>query len=335
MIARLALVFPILLACGCASQGVQTNALRQVGAIEMPGVGGRIDHLDVDLKGKRLFVAALGNNTVEVIDLEAGRDVHTIEGLREPQGVVYLPGRSRLVVTNGDGASAAIYDADTYRLLQTVPLRSDPDNVRFDSTGGHIFVGEGTGRNGALAVLSAGEDTALVEIGVGGHPESFQLEASGSRIFVNVPSTRRVVVVDRDRGKTIAEWPLARAGANYPMALDEPDHRLFVGTRLPARLLILDTETGKIIAALATAGDADDIFYDGPAQRIYITGGGGVVAVVEQVDADTYRSLGQVQTAPGARTALFVPEWRRLYVAVPQRGGRSAAIRIYSTEPSP
>ncbi len=56
----------------------------------MPGVEGRIDHLNADVKGQRLFVAALGNNTLEVLDLAQGKRIRSVIGLREPQGVAYV-----------------------------------------------------------------------------------------------------------------------------------------------------------------------------------------------------------------------------------------------------
>ncbi|CAN0515026.1 unnamed protein product, partial [Phaeothamnion confervicola] len=55
-----------------------------------------------------------------------------------------------------------------------------------------------------------------------------------------------------------------------------------VGTRSPAQLLVLDTTTGRIVATLASVGDADDIFYDRNAARIYVSGGEGFVYVFEQ-----------------------------------------------------
>ena len=47
------------------TEAQSTSALRQVAAITLPGVKGRIDHLAFDAKRRRLFVAALGNDTVE------------------------------------------------------------------------------------------------------------------------------------------------------------------------------------------------------------------------------------------------------------------------------
>ena len=164
-------------------------------------------------------------------------------------------------------------------------------------------------------------------------PESFQLEKSGPRIFVNLPESKKIAVVNRETRTVIATWATAGATANFPMALDETHHRLFVGFRKPAKLTVFDTESGKSLANLDTVGDADDIFYDAARQRIYIAGGNGFLSVFQQLDPDHYEPVTQIPTAAGARTALFVPELSRLYLAVPHRGSQRAEVRVYSTQP--
>ena len=69
--------------------------------IPLPNVGGRIDHFTFDGKRKRVIGAALGNNTVEVVDTFAGRDIHSITGAADPQGVVYVGEFNKLFVANG------------------------------------------------------------------------------------------------------------------------------------------------------------------------------------------------------------------------------------------
>jgi hypothetical protein len=113
------------------------------------------------------------------------------------------------------------------------------------------------------------------------------------------------------------------------MALDETHHRLFVGFRKPATLGVFETSSGNISANLDSTGDADDIFYDSSRQRIYIAGGEGFLDIFQQLNPDDYQPMTKIPTAAGARTALFVPELDRLYVAVPHRGqpkSRSARL---------
>ena len=323
---------PLFLTCSCVFHGAAVAGtgptLQETQRIELPGVQGRIDHMAVDLPTRRLFVAALGNNTVEIIDLQTKRLIKSLTGLQEPQGLLLVPEVKQLIVTNGESASARVYDSVRFEPLKDIRLREDNDNIRYDPDSKLGYIGCGIGAEGALAVVDTRTNALIVEIALSGHPESFQLERKGKRIFVNVPSERKIEVVDHEKQQVVAAWSVPARG-NFPMALDEEHARLFVGTRSPAKLLVLDTGSGRVVAELDSAGDADDIFYDRDAHRIYVSGGEGFVFVFEQTDPNQYRLLDKLATRKGARTSLFVPEWQTLFVAVPMGSDGNAEIRAY------
>ncbi len=304
--------------------------LRLMQTIPVPDVVGRIDHMAIDLKGQRLFVAALGNNSLEMLDLQAGKHIHRIRGLKEPQGVVYIPESNKIFVTNGGDGTCRIFDGGSFRLVDTVRFSDDADNIRYDSRTKHIYVGYG---NGALGIIDARSGRHFGDVRLSGHPESFQLESFGPRIFVNIPGAKNITVADRMKRAVIGTWTIKGARENFPMALDETSHRLFVGCRQPPKIIIYDTESGKEITRLDIAGDVDDIFYDAAHKRIYASCGEGFINVFQQDDADHYKLLAKIPTATGARTSLFVPEQKYLCLAVPHRGGQQAEIRVYATEP--
>jgi DNA-binding beta-propeller fold protein YncE len=325
---RIAFLIPFILLMSEA-RGGPVDPLQRVQTISLPGVEGRIDHFSVDLDGQRLFVAALGNNTVEVVDLAAGQDSASIAGFSEPQGVMYVPGSDKLFVSNAGDGTVESFDGTTFDLLNVTPFASDADNLRYDASADQLYVGYGTG---ALGVLDATSEEVVGDIRLAGHPESFQLEKFGPRVFINVPTARRIQVVDRQQGVVVANWPVP-VGGNFPMALDEDNQRLFVAARSPAQLLVYDTSSGDLVAQLDCAGDADDVFYDPVKGRIYVSGGAGFVSVFQQDDADQYELIVNIPTAAGARTALFVPEFNRLYLAVPHRGAQAAEIWVYEVQP--
>src|SRR5229473_878991 len=274
----------------CAeSPGQSSNLLTQVQTIPLDGVAGRIDHFGVDAKGRRLFVSALGNDTVEVVDLAAGKVTQHIRNLRAPQGVGFAPESNRLAVANDQDGSCRLYDGTSLQQTVTIELKDDADNVRYDAVSRRFWVGYG---DGGLAAIDLQSGKQVADVKLDAHPESFQLETKGKRIFVNVPNAGYVAVVDRETGTVIEKFPLKEAVGNFPMALDEANHRLFIGGRNPAKLLILDTETGKTVAALDIVGDTDDLFYDAAAKRIYVSGGEGRVTVISQTSADIYNVVG-------------------------------------------
>jgi DNA-binding beta-propeller fold protein YncE len=318
---------PMILLVSAALAGGQTpSPLRLEKIIEMPEVQGRIDHMSVDVKGHRLFMSALGNNTVEVIDVKDGKRIKTIAGLKEPQGVLYVPDNDRLYVASGKDGSVRIFDGTSYGLLKTIEYGDDADNLRYDAGRQRVYVGYGSGAIGEID--NRGEKAG--EIKLDAHPESFQLNKDDSRIYVNLPKSHKIAVLDRDKHSVVTTWGTGIALANYPMALDEADHRLFVVTRFPARLLVFNTDTGKTVQSLSVVGDCDDAFYDKARKRIYASGGEGAISIFEQKDADHYGDAGRITTVKGARTSFFSADLDRFFLAVRREGSQPAAIRIFT-----
>ena len=306
----------------------QSGALELEARIPLGAVSGRIDHLAIDLTRHRLFVAELGNGSLSVVDLDKGQVLKRMGGLSQPQGVAYLPATDTVYLASGGDGSLRRFGGNDLAPLGVTDVGEDADNIRLDASADHIVVGYG---RGALAFIDAASEGMAGEVALAGHPEAFQLEASGSRIFVNVPEARQVAVVDRDAGRQIAAWQVPGRD-NFPMALDEAGSRLLVVDRDPPELLVLDTSRGELMARLPTCGDADDVFVDRERKRAYVGCGEGFIDVVRQ-DGDVYERLARIPTSPGARTALFVPEMDRLYLAARAQGSEGASVWVLRPEP--
>ena len=313
--------------CAVAAQNGAPLELKQT--IALPGVEGRIDHFTYDPAGERLFVCALGNNTVEVVDLRRGQRIHSITGLGSPQGILYTSDPDHLFVANDKGGILKIYDAKSFQLISELNLKDDADNVRYDDATKKVYVGFG---NGGIAIVNATDGKQIGSIKLSAHPEAFELEKNGRRIFVNVPDSRHVAVIDRDKGEVIAKWQTDLAFGNFPMAFDEANHRLFLGCRLPSKLVVLNTDSGKVVAKIDISGDPDEVFYDSKHHRIYIICGAGKINILDQIDPNTYAVSTKIDTTDGASTGLFVPERHGLFVAIPHRGSQDAEIREYEIE---
>ena len=302
-------------------------------AIATPGVQGRFDHFGFDGKNQ-LFVAALGNNTVEVIDISERLRSHSISGIPNPQGVVYAPEVHKLFVASSKG-KLRIFDGATFSLLKEIDFHGDVDNLRYDATKHRVYVGFGEDETGAIGTVDATTNERLQEeYKLGAHPESFQLESLGPNIYVNLPDLKQIAVINRKTG-VITRWPLALEH-NFPMALDESNHRLFVATHEPARLAVFDTSTGRSVAELPCVQDADDVYYDAGRKRIYMPGGEGYISVFQQLDPDHYSLLAKVPSTLGARTAGYFGKGRkgfdRFFLAVPPRADHGAEIWVYTVQ---
>jgi DNA-binding beta-propeller fold protein YncE len=309
--------------------GRESPPLRLVQEIPLPGVQGRLDHFTIDPKRKRVILSALGNNTVEIVDVFAGRVIHSITGLSQPQGVLYIPEFDRLVVANAADGTVRIFDGTSFAPLASLDFGEDPDNLRYDAAAKRVYVGYG---EGAIGVIDPKTNTKLpTTYKLEAHPEGFQLETKGPRIFVNLADKKNVAVIDRATGK-ITTWQLGGVAANFPLTLDEAHQRILIGTRKPARLVVLDQVSGKVVASVPTAGDMDDLFYDEARSRVYIPGGEGFISVFEQADPDHYVPLDRAATSIGTRTGTFYAKRDKVYLASPAHGNIGASLLVYEAE---
>jgi hypothetical protein len=320
------------------SMAQNAEPLSLASTISLPDVHGRIDHFSVDLKGERLFMAAVGNGSLEVIDLKSGRRVHTIANLEEPQGVFYDPATNHLFVACGGDGVTRIFDGTTFQPVASVKFPDDADNIRYDEHSKNLVVGYAGSKqlrkretgSGGLGFISA-DGKRAGDIIIDAHPEFFQLEKSGSRVFVNVPDKKEIEVADVPSRKILARWPVS-AQENFPMALDEAHHRLLVGCREPARLLVFDTDTGKQTASAEIAGHSDDLFYDARPARVYVLTNAGFLDVFRQNNPDHYARIAHLPMPPGTQTGLFVSDLDKLFVGVPAHEKQTAEVRVYQAQ---
>jgi hypothetical protein len=323
----IAAVMACLLACAGATRAEQY--LRLDARIPLPAVRGRIDHMAVDLARKRLFVAEYGNDTLDVVDLTAGKRIRRIYGLDDPQGVGYSPQADVLAVSNGGDGTVRLYRGGDLSPIGRVALGRDADNLRVDPRNGDFLVAHG---DGGLAIIDPATRKEIGDIKLPTHPESFQLDNRTGRIFANLPRAEQIAVIDFARRRQIAAWRVPGLRDNFPMALDGTGRRLAIVFWHPPKLVLLDTRTGAVRAEIDACGDADDVYFDGERRRIYVSCGAGEVNVFQR-GATGYRRVARVKTSRGARTSLFVPALDRLYVAAPALSGAPAAMLVFRPRP--
>ncbi len=295
-------------------------------SIPLEHTGGRIDHMAVDLRRKRLFVAELGNGTLDVVDLAQRKVFARISGLKEPQGVGYSEKADLVVVASAGDGTVRFFQGEDMAPAGVLALGDDADNVRIEPRSGNVVVGYGSG---GLAVIDPMTRAKVADIRLPGHPEGFQLDPAGGRAFVNVPDAHQIAVIDLGAARVTGAWQVPGGQSNFPMAFAPRENLVATVFRSPPDLVLLDVGTGAVTARLPACGDADDVFFDERRQRLYVSCGSGEVDTWQR-DASFYRPTPRTATKSGARTSLFVPELDRLFVA--QRAGMPgspAAIRVY------
>jgi DNA-binding beta-propeller fold protein YncE len=328
---------------GCTGSGYsQENAkqpLRLVQTIALPNVKGRLDHMDVDVKGKRLFVAGLENGTFEVVDLEAGKLVRSIPGFKKPQGAVFVPELNKLFLASGDDGMLRIFRGDTLELVESIHLEPGPNRVVYEPKSKLVYVGYGgkdAGKDyGEIGIVDAPKDKLIGTIKVVAHPSELLLDKAGKTLFVFVSIANKLQVIDTTNREGVSTWPVS---SQHPgdAAFDESTSRLFIGTRTPAEMIAMDSKSGREVAHLPTPEGMDGVYFDAVHKRVYVSGGRdlsvGSVYVYQQKDADHYKIIGKIPTRAGAGTSFWSPELNRYYVAAAATNQEPAALLVYEPE---
>ena len=234
-----------------------TPPLALEATVALPNTSGRIDHLGIDLNRQRLYVAELGNGSVDVVDLVTRKVAHRISGLHEPQGVLYVQGSDLLAVASGGDGTLRLFSASDFASRGVVALGHDADNLRIDPRDGNIVVGYGTG---GLAIVDPAKAATVKAISLPDHPEGFQVSANGLA-YVNVPDGHLIAVADLNSGRLVGNWATPKVSANFPIAVGDRN-TIAVVFRSPPRLVRLDRSGGRVMSENATCADADDVFFD-------------------------------------------------------------------------
>jgi DNA-binding beta-propeller fold protein YncE len=302
--------------------------------IAMPIGTGKFDHFAFDLKANRLFIAATGNHSVEVLDLNSGKITESLTGIGKPHGLAWIHTTGFLYASDGTQGNLKIFAGSPLNLAKSVQLSEDADDMVYDAKSKLLYVGHGgsdAANPAGIAVIDTTDQTLLTNLPVPTHPEGLEIDNLHDRIFVNVADTAEVVVIDGASHSQAAAWKLTRAKDNVPLVYDQEDQLLFVACRTPARLLVLDANSGRELADLLSDAGADDIFYDPELHRIYLIAGSGVIDVYEIDSAKAVRPIGVIPTSAGAKTGLLVPSQHALFVGAPATEGKQAEILRYST----
>src|SRR5437588_930345 len=330
------IVFAIGYAQTGSSQKSAKQPLRLVQTISIPSVKGRLDHMDVDVKGKRLFVAGLENGTFEVVDLEAGKWVRSIPGFKKPQGALVVSEFNKLFVASGDDGMLRVFRRDTLELLDSIHLEPGPNRVIYEPKSKLVYVGYGgkdAGKDyGEVGIIDARSDKHVGGIRVVAHPSELLLDRAGRTLFVFISIANQLQVIDTDKRKVLSTWPVT---SQHPgdAAFDESASRLFIGTHTPPEMIAMDSKSGREVAHLPTAEGMDGVYFDAERKRVYVSGGrdlpAGLVFVYQQLNADHYEITGKIPTRGGAGTSFWSPDLNRYYVAAPANAKEDAATLVY------
>lgn len=315
----------------------EAPALELARKIPVPQMTGTWDHLTVDPASDRLFLSAQDQQAVYVVPL-AGGAARAITGeFDRPQGELYLPSLSRLVVSNGRDGRVRILDGRTYRLLATLTVSIGADMMAFDSRRQLLYLESGGTDShrgpGWLAVIDPQRAKQVGRIVTGDRAAALVMADRHPELYVAIPGLDQVAVIDTDTRAVIRR--LKVPGRPASMTLDEAHRRLFVATRSfagdprPPTFDVLDADTGRLIASLPSKDATEDMYLDSGRRLIYTSSLDGFIQAYRERTADHYQLAATLATAPHSGTSQLVPGRGELCVAVPPQADEPAAVWVF------
>jgi hypothetical protein len=299
-----------------------------VQSIPLQGAVGNLDHLAVDARGGRLFVANKANNTLDVVDLKAGKLVKQIPDQTKVSGVAYARDLDMIFVGNGGGICNGIDGKDYHTVFSTKAEKAD--NVYYHSGNKTVFVAHGE----TVSILDAKTGEVKAQIATGGKTEEFRVDKKANKLFVNLRSPSAIAVIDLGKNEVVERFKLTKTEAAGPLAYDAKAGLLFVGCGGKEPMLIaVDAKTGMELDSVVIPAGIDNLHYDSKRNRLYASCGDGAVAVLEK-KGDKFALIAKVETPKKAKTSIYHSGSGRLYVGAPRLEGTEAAqVLVFEVHP--
>lgn len=318
------------LVVGATANFAQTSSVKLIKTVNLPGYSGDFDHFAVDYDRGRLLLAAEDHGTIEVFDLKTSAHLRTVRGFGNPHSITIRNGMPTIFITDSGKEGPTIRDANTYVKKQSVSMTPGSDTGKYDPATNVLYVVTG-GKDVDMktANLEAFNPDTGAKLGSitfqDNHVEAMAFVDGDPRIFLNLTQTNQLAVIDRKAMKVIATWPVPPAQQNAMVAFDPDQHRLYVVCRAPGMVVVMNSDTGAVVSTQPAPLRADEVQYDQATHRLYVPGGEGYLQIYDTTDPNHLKTVEKVTTAPGAKTALLLPDLHRLYLAVSPGESKSMA----------
>lgn len=292
--------------------------------ISLKGVNGKLDHLAVDNKGERLFVANKPNNTLDIVDLKSGALVKQIPDQGKVSGVAFASDLNMIYVGNGAGTCNAFDGTDYHQVFSA--KAPGADNVHYHSGTKLVYVGGDEG----LSEIDAKSGEIKATIKLPGAVHGFKIDKKAGKIYSVQTKPNLIAVVDIAKREVVDQFALTLSDAGSPIAQDADSGLLFVGCpKTKPMVIVFDIKTGKEIANVIIPAGIDDLHYDKQNQRLYASCSDSALVVIDR-KGDRYEIVKQIETPKDSRTCVW--SHGTLYLGVPKHGEKEGPeVRIFKT----
>ena len=276
----------------------------------MLGAPDRWDYVAFDPPSHRVYVAH--GDRVTVVDGLNGTIIGQIEGLPGgSHGIAIATASGRGYTDDGKAGEAVSFDLRTLKVEKRIKAAADADGVFFDPASSHVFVINGD--TGTLTVIDPKTNDAIATVSVGQKLEA-GVSGENGKVYINGVEKGEIVRVDVKSNQVDAHWGVPDCERPHGIAIDPSTHRLFVSC-VNSVLSVVNAETGAVVAKLPIGRGTDAAAFDAKRKYAFSSNGvDGTLSIIQEKDAQTFISLGEVKTAITARTMAIDPNSGRIYL---------------------
>jgi len=297
---------------GLSAQNVP-NGYKIVQKISLSG-DGFWDYLNADDATGMLYVSH--GKMVNVVDMNTGKSVATITDVNGVHGIAIDPDLKKGYISNGADSNVTVFNTKDFSVLIKVAVTGkNPDAIMYEPFTKTIITWNGRSSN--ATVIDTKTDKVIQTIQLPGKPEASVTDGKG-KVYVNIEDKSEVCMINTKTWKVEQTWSISPGEGPSGLALDNTTHRLFSAT--DKLMVILDAKTGKVITTVPTGGRVDGAAFDSGLKRAYSSCGEGVLTVVQEENANSFKVLGNIPTQAGARTMSVSAKTHRIYLPTSEFG---------------
>lgn len=314
---RVALAVPAVLGAfalaACSGPGqapASALPLKQVQDITLPGGATRLDYQSIDQTAGRLYIAHLGDGTVDAVDLEKEAVAGTVPDVPSAHGVIVAPDRHMLLAAVSGTNEVALIDTTTLKITGRVKSGNLPDGIAYDPAQGKAFVSNE--HDHALTVIDLDTDKALPPIETGGETGNVIYDPSSRKVFANAQSSGELLAIDPATDAVTDRTKVDGCDGNHGLYIDGPEQLAFIACEGNAKLFVLDLRSHQFTAHFDTGDTPDVLALDPGLHRLYLAAEDGTVSIFDEHDR-TLTSVASAKLADHAHTVAVDQATHKVY----------------------
>jgi len=247
---------------------IDTQASKVVGEIpDTPGVHGFAIAADLG----RGFSSNGRENKSSIVELKTLKVLQKVDTAENPDAILYEPGRKEVYTFNGRGKSATVFDAQTGRVVATVPLEGKPETAQADSKAGKVYVNMEDLNAIKVIDTATHQVTATWSIAPGESASGMAIDLEHHRLYLGCDN-KLMLMVDSTNGKVVYSVPIGEGvDSNW---YDPTTKLVFSSNGGPGNVTIAHVESPsllKVVQTLKTVRGARTMALDPATHTIYLS----------------------------------------------------------------